>query len=194
MKKSLTILLLVTGLFAQGGITIVGGLNMGSIKYNDSDLADLIDISMKMGLSVGAETMAGPLKVGGAFVQRGTNSSIGILWAAYSEKIEGSNTYNYLSGYALYPYAIQEGISAFGGLQTGFFLSGSSEVEDESIDLESDDFGLDYGLLLGVDYMLNTNMGIRASYYLGLADVLKDADSDLNLKNRGIGISLLYSL
>jgi hypothetical protein len=37
-------------------------------------------------------------------------------------------------------------------------------------------------------------MGIRASYYLGLADVIKDADSDLNLKNRGIGISLLYSL
>jgi len=190
MKKSLTILLLVTGLFAQGGITIVGGLNMGSIKYNDSDLADLIDISMKMGLSVGAETMAGPLKVGGAFVQRGTNSSIEIL----GEKIEGSNTYNYLSGYALYPYAIQEGLSAFGGLQAGFYLSGSGEVEGESYDLESDDIGLDYGLLLGVDYMLNTNMGIRASYYLGLADVVKDADSDLNFKNRGIGISLLYSL
>ena len=190
MKKSLTILLLVTGLFAQSGITIVGGLNMGSIKYNNSDLADLIDISMKMGLSVGAETMAGPLKVGGAFVQRGTKSSMEIQGV----KVEGSNTYNYLSGYALYPYTIQEGISAFGGLQTGFFLSGSSEVEDESIDLESDDFGLDYGLLLGVDYMLNTNMGIRASYYLGLADVIKDADSDLNLKNRGIGISLLYSL
>ena len=190
MKKSLTILLLVTGLFAQGGITIVGGLNMGSIKYNDSDLADLIDISMKMGLSVGAETMAGPLKVGGAFVQRGTKSSI----ETSGVKVEGSNTYNYLSGYALYPYAIQEGLSAFGGLQTGFFLSGSGEVEGESYDFDSDDIGFDYGLLLGVDYMFDTNMGIRASYYLGLADVIKDADSDLNLKNRGIGISLLYSL
>ena len=63
MKKSLTILLLVTGLFAQGGFTIVGGLNMGSIKYNDSDVADEVDVSMKMGFSIGAETMAGPLKL-----------------------------------------------------------------------------------------------------------------------------------
>ena len=190
MKKSLTILLLVTGLFAQGGITIVGGLNMGNIKYNDSDVADLIDISIKMGLSVGAENMVGPLKVGGAFVQRGTKSSIEISGV----KVEGSNTYNYLSGYALYPYAIQEGLSAFGGLQTGFFLSGSWEIEGESYDFDSDDIGLDYGLLLGVDFTLNTNMGIRASYYLGLADVAKDVDSELNFKNRGIGISLLYSL
>ena len=51
MRKSLITLLLLTGLIAQGGFTIVGGLNMGNIKYNDSDLADLIDISIKMGLS-----------------------------------------------------------------------------------------------------------------------------------------------
>ena len=153
-------------------------------------LADLIDISMKMGLSVGAETMAGPLKVGGAFVQRGTKSSIEIL----DVKVEGSNTYNYLSGYALYPYAIQEELSAFGGLQAGFFLSGSGEVEGESYDFESDDIGLDYGLLLGVDYMFDTNMGIRASYYLGLADVVKDLDSDSNFTNTGIGISLLFKI
>ena len=125
MKKSLTILLLVTGLFAQGGITIVGGLNMGSIKYNHSVMADLIDISMKMGLSVGAEKMAGALKVGGAFVQRGTKTSTKIS----GEIRKGSDTYNYLTGYALYPYAIQERLSAFGGLQAGFFLSGSGEVE-----------------------------------------------------------------
>ena len=40
--------------------------------------------------------------------------------------------------------------------------------------------------------MFNTNVGIRASYYLGLADVVGGAD--LEFKNRGIGISLLSSL
>ena len=86
----------------------------------------------------------------------------------------------------------------FGGFQLGKCNEGKFEMsfagESESEDLKGEDFELDYGLLLGVDYMINTNMGIRASYYLGLADVVKDNDSDLNFKNRGIGISLLYSL
>jgi hypothetical protein len=42
--------------------------------------------------------------------------------------------------------------------------------------------------------MLNANMGVRASYYLGLADVVEDTDSDLNWKNTGIGILLLVKL
>ena len=62
MKKSLTILLLVTGLFAQNTITIVGGLNMGNVKYNDSDVQDYYDISNKVGLSSGIEKMIGSLK------------------------------------------------------------------------------------------------------------------------------------
>ena len=194
MKKSLTTLLLVTGLFAQGGITIVGGLNMGSLEYNDSDLADAVDISMKPGLSMSAETMVGPLKVGGGFVQRGANIEADFL----GETLEGSDTFNYLSGYGLYPYTIQEGLSAFGGFQLGKCIGGKTEISfdgnSESEDLEGEDFELDYGLLLGVDYMLNTNMGVRASYYLGLADVVKDLDSDSNFTNTGIGISLLFKM
>ena len=194
MKKSLTILLLVTGLFAQGGFTIVSGLNMGSIKYNDSDVADEVDVSMRMGFSIGAETMAGPLKVGAGFVQRGANVEFDLL----GEKLEGSDTYNYLSGYGLYPFSIQEGLSAFGGFQAGKCIGGKTEAslacESESEDLEGEDFALDYGLLLGVDFSLNVNMGVRASYYLGLADVVEDLDSDFNYKNTGIGISILYKM
>ena len=194
MRKSLITSLLVTGLFAQGGFTIVGGLNMGSIKYNDSDIADEVDISMKMGFSVGAETMAGPLKVGGAFVQRGANVEVDV----YGAKLEGSDTYNYISGYGLYPFSIQEGLVAFAGLQLGKCIGGKTEIsfagESESEDLEGEDFALDYGLLLGVDYSINANMGVRASYYLGLADVADDLDSDFNYKNTGIGISILYKM
>ena len=192
MKKSLIIMLLVTGLSAQGGFTIVGGLNMGSTKFNDSDIADEIDLFLKLGLSVGAETMVGSFKVGGAFVQRGSKLEIDL----FDEKLEGSDTYNYLTGYGLYPYSINEGLAVFGGFQLGTFIGGKSEItflgESESEDLEADNFALDYGLLLGVDYMVNANIGVRASYYLGLADVAKDVESDLNFKNTGIGIALLY--
>ena len=183
-----------TGLFAQGGLTIVGGLNMGRIKYNDSDVADEVDVSMKMGFSIGAETMAGPLKIGGGFVQRGANVEV----VLYGEKFEGSDTFNYLSGYGLYPFSIQEGLSAFGGFQLGKCIGGKVEFsiagESESEDLKGEDFALDYGLLLGVDYSINANMGVRASYYLGLADVAEDVDSDFNYNNTGIGVSLLYKM
>ena len=183
-----------TGLFAYRGFTIVGGLNMGSIKYNDSDVADEVDVSMNMGFSIGAETMAGPLKVGGGFVQRGANVEFDLL----GETLEGSDIFNYLSGYGLYPFAIQEGLSAFGGFQLGKCIGGKTEVlwgvESESEDLKGKDFALDYGLLLGVDYSINANMGVRASYYLGLADVVEDVVSDLNYKHTGIGVLLLYKM
>ena len=190
MKKSLTILLLVTGLFAQGGLTIVGGLNMGSIKYNDSDVADEVDVSMKTGFSFGVEKMVGSLIVGGGFVQRGANVEIDFGGLG---KVKGSDTYNYLSVYGLYPFG-----SVFGGFQLGKSIGGKTEVsldgESESEDLEGEDFALDYGLLLGVDYSINASLGVRASYYLGLADVGKEGDSDENFKNTGIGISLLYKM
>lgn len=194
MKKSLTTILLITGLFAQGGFTFVGGLNMATIQYNDSDVGDAIDVSTNMVLNIGAEAMAGPLKVGGAFVQRGAKFEMELLGI----KVEGSDIYNYLSVYGIYPLLIQEGLSAFGGLQLGYGIGGTAKLkilgESDSEKIDGDALALDYGLLLGVDFMLNANMGIRASYYLGLADVAKDITSDINYKNRGIGINILYKM
>jgi len=43
-----------------------------------------------------------------------------------------------------------------------------------------------------VEYRLNASIGIRASYYLGLADVVKDLDSNYNYKNTSVGINLLF--
>ena len=146
-----------------------------------------------MGFSIGAETMVGPLKVGAGFVQRGANTEQDLY-----EDYEKSATYNYLYGHGLYPFSIQEGLSAFGGFQAGKSIGGKTETDfgggSESEDLKGEDFALDYGLLLGVDFSLNANMGVRTSYYLGLADVVKDLDSDSNYKNTGIGISILYKM
>jgi hypothetical protein len=89
-------------------------------------------------------------------------------------------------------------LSAFGGFQLGKCIGGKTEAsfagESDSEDLKGEDFALDYGLLLGIDYSINANMGVRASYYLGLADVAEDLDSDFNYKNTGIGISILYKM
>lgn len=180
----------MTGLYAQGGFTFVGGINMASVKYNDSDIQDEVDISMKMGINVGIESAGGPLTVGLAYVQRGAEVGLDI----FGQHISGSDTYNYLTAYIIYPHTIQEGLSAFGGLQMGKCLGGEAELEGESDNLDGADFKLDYGLLVGANIMLNQNIGIRGSYYLGFADVAKDFDSDENWKNRGIGLTLLYKM
>ena len=49
---------------------------------------------------------------------------------------------------------------------------------------------LEYGLFLGGDYMINEKIGIRASYFKGLSDIVEDAKT----KNTTLSLSLLYHL
>ena len=76
MKKHFLILLfitvvLTTNLVAQIELTIVGGANLATVKYNDNTVDNEVDISMKTGLILGVETVGGPFIVGGSFTQRG---------------------------------------------------------------------------------------------------------------------------
>lgn len=192
MKKFIIPFILITGLSAQMGITVIGGLNLSTIAYNESDMEDLFDITSQMGLAIGAEKMLGPVNVGAAFVQRGTKMSFDFFGTSF----ESTQTVNYLALHGLYPYSVMEALSVFGGLQLGIGLGGTVEFEGETEDIESGDTAMDYGLLLGADYMFMPNIGVRASYYLGLADVdaSDEATSETNWKNRSIGISLLYKL
>ena len=199
MKKLLLTSIFVTGilatsLFAQRGFTLVGGLNLGSIKYNNDNVDNDVDISTKTGLILGVESTGGPLNMGVAYIQRGAKFKAEFLY----DDIRIIETYNYLSGYVIIPISIQKVLSVFGGGQIGICLGGTSEMESggESMtyDLEGEDFAIDLGLLFGADYMFNTNIGIRASYYLGLADVADGVESNYNFKNRGIAINLLYKI
>ena len=197
MKKLMLVSLLVigifsTGLFAQIELKIVGGLNFGSVRYNDKDIADNVDVSTKTGLIIGLETIGRPFNIGVAYVKRGAKYEVDGL------DLKVSESYNYLTGYLILPISIQKELSAFGGCQIGISLGGISEVElygvSESVDLEADDFNTDFGLLFGADYMLNPKIGVRASYYLGLSDVANGIESDYNFKNRGIAINFLYKI
>jgi len=199
MKKQLLILLfitvvLTTNLLAQIELTIVGGVNLATIKYNDNSVDNNVDISMKSGLIIGLETVGGPFIVGGAFTQRGANFKTEF----YGNEFEGSDTYNYITGYILYPVAVQNVLSLFGGCQLGKSIGGTAKYEDdydsETYDLKAEDFTLDIGLLFGADFMLNSNVGARASYFIGLSDVIDGVVADNNFKNRGIGFCLLYKL
>lgn len=196
MKKLLITLLFVsgiltTGLLAQTETTIIGGLNFGSVKFNNNNYNDEIDISMKSGFTFGVESLEKVFIIGGAFDQRGAN------FKDKDSDVKISHTYNYLSGYILIPISIQKELTVFGGCQLGKALGGKSVIKDggysDSISLKVTDFILDFGLLFGVDYMFNSTIGARASYFIGLVDVLTNEPLN-NYKNRGIGICLLYKI
>jgi len=199
MKIIITSIFLIAGLFSQSSTTFVGGINMGNVSANDS--SEDLDPIMKIGAIVGAEITNGGLTVGLNFVQRGYSIDEEEDFDGYTVSMSGSTTLNYINFYGLYPYNLPNNISVFGGFQGGLGLGGESEIETDimgmSIDLEEDieaeDMEFDYGLLFGADYMINDNIGIRFSYYHGLADIAKDLDSDENMKNTGILLGLLYN-
>ena len=62
------------------------------------------------------------------------------------------------------------------------------EVDTEEIDAE--DMELDYGLFLGVDYMINEKIGLRASYFKGLSDIFEES----TIKNNTMSVSLLFNI
>ena len=205
MKKVLVVLIISMGMYAQDGITVVGGITMSKFKYNDRSIFDEIASDFKInniqGFSISIEKMINSLKIGSSYVQRGTRYQIyysDLFDMTVSSSAEIEMTLNYISGYILYPHLLDEKLSAFGGIQAGTSLGGtlkiSSESENDSDTIESDELNLDYGLLLGLDYFYDTKIGLRASYYYGLGGVAKDVDENRNFKNRTIGLSLLYNL
>ena len=194
MKVFLTSFLIVSSIFAQSGLTVIGGYNMSKVKYNDDDFTEQIDIDTRSGFNIGFETRSANLISGASFVQRGAE----IEFEAYGYDVDGYDVYNYATTYILYPIAMGTGLEGFGGLQTGFSLGGEAYIEvagnTETEDIDSDDIGVDVGLLVGASFMLNEKFGIRASYYLGLTDVAKDLDEDFNFKNNTISLSALMKL
>jgi len=197
LKKLLVTLLFVTGIFTIGlfakiNFTVVGGLNRGFIEYNDDYRNDANRIAMKTGVTLGIETTIEHFIIGAAFIQQGTSYKAGAL-----DHI-GSYTFNYLSGYILGKLKYQKVLSGFSGFQLGKGLNGTQEGEvDNSLgsgDFKAEDFNLDFGLILGADIMFSSHIGFRASYYIGLIDILNEVLSNYNIKQRSVGICLIYKI
>ena len=99
---------------------------------------------------------------------------------------------------------MNEQINVFGGLQIGSSLGGTSfaklsftefnSSQSDEIDMKPKEFGLDAGLLFGIDYMLNHRFGLRASYYQGFTDVRDTLKNNLNFKNNTLNFSAIMKL
>ena len=208
MKIILICILVSSTIFPQGGFAIFGGSNFSTIKYNNADLNNQIDISPRNGSSFGVEYRFSRFIFGIGFDQRGSklkqNSIINIGGVDYDIEIGGHEVYNYASVHILYPFSINEKINVFNGLQVGGSLGGTSfaklsftefnSSQSDEIDMKPKEFSLDAGLQFGIDYMLNHRFGLRASYYRGFTDVRDTLNNSLNFKNNTLNLSALIRL
>jgi len=194
MKKYVFSILIVSNLFGQSGLTVIGGLNMSNIIFNDDDITKEVDIYTRNGVNIGLEGRTANYIAGTSFVQRGTV----VKWVYLDYNFDAYDVYNYFSLHILYPISIGTRFEGFGGIQTGFGLFGETYEEGagniDSEVLSTDFFGVEAGYLIGASFMLNEKFGIRASYYLGLTDVVKDYDVDENYKNSTISLLGLMKL
>ena len=201
MKIILLNILFISAMFAQSGLTVVGGLNQSRQTIEED--ADDLDINYMNGYTLYVERSFGVVRFGIGLNQRGVKLNQKVSDMGITISVYGEQTLNYLTLHAVYPYAIQEKITVFGGLQLGNGLAGEAKIKQSisgsglfdgssvgSEEWDAEDMELEYWLFLGGDYMINEKIGIRVSYFKGFSETVEDDKT----KNNTISVSLLYHL
>ncbi len=183
MKRVAIVLFLVLFsllLCGDAEIFLFGGVNFGSIAYNEEVT---VNKSARTGVNLGVDFVATNFKGGIGYNQFGSNFKINGYHA--------SDTYNYISLYGSFCYRFQQ-FRLFGGIQAGKALEGSAKISGSSFSISADTFNFDFGILAGMDIMFAPKLGLKATYFHGLTDVIKDLPQGaINYKNRGVGLCLL---
>ena len=174
MKIILLNIVFFSAIFAQSGLTIVGGFNQS--KQTIEEDADGLEINYMNGYNLYVEMSFDFVRFGVGLNQRGVKLNQQVSDMGVTVSADGQQTLNYLTLHAIYPYEIQEIITVFGGIQLGngiggetkvkHVISGSGYLDGTSVDTEdidAEDMDLEYGLFLGGDFMINEKIGIRAS-------------------------------
>ena len=196
MKIIILNIVFYSAIFAQSGLTIAGGLNQS--KQTIEEDADGLEINYMNGYNLYVE-----MSFGVGLNQRGVKLNQEVSDMGVTVSADGEQTLNYLTLHAIYPYEIQEIITVFGGIQLGNGIGGEAKVKHiisgtgyldgttvETEDIDAEDMDLEYGMFLGGYYMINEKIGIRASYFKALSDIVEDAKT----KNNTLSVSLLYHL
>ena len=185
MKKLLLIITALSLSFAgEMGLSAYGGLNMAGVSHDPA----IDDSGMKPGLAFGVQYNKLPVILGAGISMRGEKIKESTVAGI---TMSGSSSYMYLDLSATYPYAVGPG-NVWAGLDIGMNLNAEKTETFAGVDVTEDilDVQIDYGLLIGYTYPINETMGVFASYYLGLAEIVADSKA----KHNGIGLGISYSL
>ncbi len=202
MKKLLIILtfsFIGSAAFTQGfGIRL--GANLAKQKYDfaDIDRSKFETISL-FGLQFGIDYEFGfteSLYFNPAILYSSKGTKLKITF--FEETLEGTTQMNFIDIPLDFVYKMDVGdmkVGLFAGPYLGYFLNGTSSIEEEKVDIEKDDVNvLDYGLDFGVGLYVG-HLNFRISYELGLADIGKKEESynnDGTIKNRVLSFTAGY--
>jgi len=126
MKKGMILLILILStilLVGESEIYLFGGVNLGSISYNDSNIQSSIDMSTRVGVNLGVDLTANNFKGGVGYAQFGSNFDL----TSYGYG-KGSDTYNYLTFYGTFCHQLQQ-LKIFGGIQGGKCIGGTTKID-----------------------------------------------------------------
>ena len=194
MKKNLIFtFLLLFGLttISNAQFAVRAGLNLSNISLSSGD--DELDFSDKIGFHVGLMADFG--------INENLSFRPGVLFSQRGAKldflgIEVKTNLTYIDIPLSFTYAFNSRESGFfveAGPNVQFLMSAKVEADGESEDVKEDFESLDFGLLIGAGYKVNSNLSFGVNYNLGLANIAKGAEDGVTAKNRNIGIYAAYA-
>ena len=188
MKNILIIIAMFSlSLAGEMGLSAYGGLNLGSISYEESCSDCLMRPGLSLGVNYSKPTL--PVILGAGISMRGNKMEMTVDPLG---DIKSEIKFMYLDLSAIFPYPLGPG-GVFAGIDIGMPLSaeGCSTVGTASeVCNDIEDVNMDFGLSLGYAYPINEMMAVYASYYMGLVEITEDSKS----KHTGIGLGMSYEL
>ena len=187
MKKIFFFAIMLLNFAAFSQISVRAGLNLSNISIT-SDGAS-VSYSSKIGFHLGIMDEIAindnlSWRPGLLFSQRG--AKIDILGTTSSV----TASYLDIPLSLIYNFSTEDsGLFAELGPNVQYLLSASSEGDDVKDGWNS----IDFGLIGGLGYNINNNIGIGVNYNIGLANIIKDAPDGTSGKNSNIGVYLNYS-
>ena len=189
MKNVIIALMLFTTYSGFSQFSVRAGVNMSNISIDPSE--PLLTLKSKLGFHVGvmnefALTSNLSFRPGILFSLRGADTEI------LDTTISTNLTYIDVPLTFLYNFGAEDATSGFFielGPNVQYLLSAKLEDEDVKEDFKK----IDFGVIAGLGYKINSNLGIGANYNYGLADLNNDGTDTHKYKNTNISAYLNYS-
>tara|TARA_B100000780_G_scaffold104741_1_gene73309 strand:+ start:492 stop:1097 length:606 start_codon:yes stop_codon:yes gene_type:complete len=178
MKKFFTILTVVafttTISFAQAQFGIKAGLNIAAIGSSEDGAPE----DARMGMQLGGIAMFGlsdavQLRTGLTYTQKGASNA----------KEDGMETdvifaMDYLEVPIDFAFMLGDGgFSLSAGPYIAFLMGANTKYDGETVNFNEDNDminGMDFGLNLGMSFLINEQILIDAKYGMGLSDITND--------------------
>jgi len=178
------------------GLTIVGGMSLSTINFNDKNIQKKAKVKYGQGYDFGIETKFKCFITGVSLTQYTAIYRQEITADFFHLKLDFTDIYHYLTFYGLIPYSVIKQMSVFGGVQVSNCMGRkiTAKLEDASDTANYNEYSLNYGLITGVDFIVNSWIGLRASYNYWLQNIENHFIEDKTFKISGIRFNLLIKI